>query len=135
MKKLGTLLMLVAILAVAVPTFAQGGVQPVEPLVAPPVVYGGDFVDETPDTWFVQLASAPGVDGTPPGLLKKEKDDFRNAAAKAGLQFAERYAFDRLWNGLSIKINPADLGKLARISGVKALYPVVAVSLPEPTGS
>jgi minor extracellular serine protease Vpr len=134
MKKFGTLLMLIAIITVAVPTFAQGGVQPVEPQVAPAVVYGGDFVDETPDTWFVQLASAPGVDGTAPGLLKKEKDDFRNAASKAGLSFTERYAFDTLWNGLSIKINPADLGKLARIPGVKALYPVVAVSLPEPTG-
>jgi len=134
MKKLGTLLMLVAVVAVAVPTFAQGGVQQIEPQVAPPTVYGGDFVDETPDTWFVQLSSPPGLDGTPPGLLKKEKDDFRNAAAKAGLDFTERYAFDTLWNGLSIKIDPADLGKLARIPGVTALYPVVAVSLPEPTG-
>ncbi len=134
MKKLGTLLMLVAIVAVAVPTFAQGGVQQIEPQVAPAVVYGGDLADETPDTWFVQLASPPAADGTPPGLLKKEADGFRNAAAKAGLNFTERYAFDTLWNGLSITIEPADLGKLARIPGVKALYPVVAVSLPEPTG-
>jgi subtilisin family serine protease len=135
MKKLGTLLMLVAVMAIAIPTFAQGGVQQIEPQVAPAVIYGGgDVVDETPDTWFVQLASPPAADGTAPGLLKKEADGFRKAAAKAGLEFSERYAFDTLWNGLSIKINPADLGKLARIPGVKALYPVVAVSLPEPTG-
>ncbi|MCL7452542.1 MAG: S8 family serine peptidase [Anaerolineae bacterium] len=133
MKRLLTALMLVSLLAVAIPVSSQGGVQPLEPQTPPPVVYGGDFVDETPDTWFVQLASPPGVDGTPPGFLKKEKDGFRNAAAKAGLQFTERYAFDTLWNGLSVKINPADLGKLARIPGVTALYPVVAVSLPEPT--
>ena len=31
MKKLGTLLMLIAIVAVAVPTFAQGGVQQIQP--------------------------------------------------------------------------------------------------------
>jgi hypothetical protein len=38
MRKLGTLFMLIAILAVAVPTFAQGGVQQIEPLASPPVV-------------------------------------------------------------------------------------------------
>jgi minor extracellular serine protease Vpr len=134
MKRLLAVLVLVSLLAVAIPVSSQGGVQPLEPQTPPPVVYGGDFVDETPDMWFVELASAPAVDGTPPGLLKKEKDSFRGAAAKAGLNFTERYAFDTLWNGLSIKIDPADLGKLARIPGIKALYPVVPVSLPEPTG-
>ena len=135
MKKLGTLLMLIAILAVAVPTFAQGGVQQIEPQVAPPVVYGGEIIDETPGIWFVELASAPAVKGTPPGLLKKEKDDFRKAAGKAGLKYSERFAFDTLWNGLSIQIDPADLGTLARVPGVKALYPVVEIQAPEPDGA
>jgi subtilisin family serine protease len=98
------------------------------------VIYGAGFFDETPSTWFVELASAPAVDGTPPGQLKKEKDDFRKAAVKAGVRFAQRYAFDTLWNGLSIEINPVDLNKLARVPGIKALYPVVPVALPEPLG-
>ena len=134
MKKLGTLFMLIAIIAVAVPTFAQGGVQQIEPQTAPPVVHGGEIIDESPTMWFVELASAPAVDGTPPGLLKKEQDDFRKAAGKAGLKYSERFAFDTLWNGLSIRIAPGELDKLARISGVKALYPVVEVLAPEPSG-
>jgi len=135
MKKLGTLFMLIAIIAVAVPTFAQGGVQQIEPQTAPAVVYGGELLDETPDAWFVELASAPAVDGTPPGLLKKEKDGFRKAAADAGLEYAERFAFDTLWNGLSLQIAPGQLDKLARISGVKAIYPVVEVALPDTTAA
>ncbi len=135
MKKLGTLMMLIAIIAVTVPTFAQGGMQQIEPQTAPPVVYGGEVIDETPGIWFVELASAPAVKGTPPGFLKKEKDDFRKAAGKADLKYSERFAFDTLWNGLSIQIDPADLGTLARIPGVKALYPVVEIQAPEPNGA
>ena len=39
----------------------------------------------------------------------------------------ERFAFDTLWNGLSIKVNRADLGRLTRLGGVKAIWPVVEV--------
>ncbi len=131
-RVLTALVLVVSVLAVAMPVSSQGGVQPVEPQTSPPVVYGADFVDETPDMWFVELASPPGVDGTPPGLLKKEKDGFRKAAAKAGLDFTERYAFDTLWNGLSIQLEPGQLADLAGIPGVRALYPVVSISAPDP---
>jgi subtilisin family serine protease len=127
--------MLIAIIAVAVPTFAQGGVQQIQPQTAPAVVYGGEIIDETPGYWFVQLASAPAADGTPPGQLKKEKGRFRMAAKRAGLEYSERFAFDTLWNGLSIQMAPGQLDKLARIPGVKALYPVVEVAVPETTTS
>jgi subtilisin family serine protease len=127
--------MLIAILAVAVPTFAQGGVQQIEPQTAPPVVYGGEVMDETPDTWFVELASVPAVEGGNPRQLKQEKGRFRMAAKRAGLEYTERFAFDTLFNGLSIRIDPADFGKLARIPGVQALYPVVKVSLPDTTAA
>jgi len=129
------MLILAMVLSISATALAQDGVQPVEPLVPPPAVESGEMVDETATMWFVELASPPAVDGTAPGLLNKEKDNFRNAATRAGLDFTERYAFDTLWNGLSIQIDPADFGKLSRIPGVKALYPVVEVSLPETTGS
>ena len=108
-------------------------VQQLEPEIAPPSVPAGDVVDETPSMWFVELSSAPAVEGTKLRTLKNEKAAFRSAAKKAGLQYTERYAFDQLWNGLSIQIDPASLSKLQRIQGVKALYPVVAVSLPDVT--
>jgi subtilisin family serine protease len=108
-------------------------VQQIEPAVAPPSVDAGEIVDETPNMWFVELSSAPAVDGTKLRTLKREKAAFRSAAKKAGLEYTERYAFDQLWNGLSVSIEPDSLSKLARIPGVKALYPVVSFSVPEPT--
>jgi subtilisin family serine protease len=110
-------------------------VKQLEPEIAPASVPVGDIVDETPSMWFVELASAPAVEGTKLRTLKNEKAAFRSAAKKAGLEFTERYAFDQLWNGLSIQIDPASLSKLARINGVKALYPVVTISMPEPVAS
>ena len=41
--------------------------------------------------------------------VRKEKAEFRAAAVKAGLQFEERYAFDTLWNGLSIRVDKGQL--------------------------
>jgi len=108
-------------------------VQSIEPDVPLPSVDTGDIVDETPDLWFVELSSKPAVDGTRLRTLRKEKAAFRSAAKKAGLEYTERYAFDQLWNGLSIQIDPGSLNKLARIPGVNNLYPVVSFSVPEPT--
>jgi len=83
--------------------------------------------------WFVELASPPVADGTSLAIVRAEKAAFRSAAARAGLQYRERYAFDVLWNGLSIEINPAQVSTLSRIEGVKSIYPILPVSLPEPT--
>jgi subtilisin family serine protease len=116
-----------------VPAIAFGAAQRLEPLNAPPSAESGGIVNETSDRWFVELASRPAVEGTKSRTLKNEKAAFRSAAANAGLQYSERFAFDTLWNGLSVQINPSDLGKLARIPGVVALYPVFTVSVPQPT--
>ena len=85
------------------------------------------------DAWFVELASPPTADGTSAATVKAEKAAFRAAARKAGLGYTERYAFDVLWNGLSLNVNRSEVSKLARIAGVKAIYPVVALALPEVT--
>src|SRR5512139_3553952 len=102
MKKWVTVPVLIAILVTAIPVFAQEPVQPVEPLVPPPLAETGEMVDETPSLWFVELSSPPAADGTALASLKAEKAAFRSAAKKAGLQYTERYAFNTLWNGLSI---------------------------------
>ena len=110
-------------------------VQQLQPDVAPAPVAAGGIVDETPNMWFVELSSAPAVEGTKLRTLKNEKAAFRSNAKKAGLEYTERYVFDQLWNGLSIQIDPASLSKLQRIQGVKALYPVVALSMPNPVST
>lgn len=88
--------------------------------------------DETPELWFVELTGAPVADGGNRSTLKAEKAAFRNAAGKAGIRFAERFAFEDLWNGLSIRINPSQLGRLSRMAGVKAIYPVIEIAAPRP---
>jgi len=96
-----------------------------------PSVESGPMTDETPTLWFVELASPPLTDGGAPSTLAREKDDFRARARKAKLVYAERYAFDNLWNGLSVDVSPKDLQKLSRIEGVRGLYPVMAIPLPK----
>lgn len=130
MRRIFAILLLLAILAMAAPAAAQDGVARLEPLVPPPTTDTGEMVDETPTLWFVELASPPAADGTKLQVLKNEKAAFRAAARAAGLAYTERYAFDVLWNGLSIQIAPRELAKLSRIPGVKAIYPVETISLP-----
>ena len=83
------------------------------------------------DLWFVELTSPPTADGTSAAQVRNEKAAFRRAAAQAGVNFEERRAFDTLWNGLSVRINPTEIGKLSRVEGVTAIYPIVAVRIPE----
>jgi minor extracellular serine protease Vpr len=84
------------------------------------------------DLWFVELTSAPVADGTPLARVRAEKAAFRSAAAAAGLQYEERLAFDTLWNGLSVRVDPGEVARLSRLDGVRAIYPVGTATLPEP---
>ncbi len=111
---------------------ADDGVTPVEPEFAAPSAETGGMVDETPSLWFVELASDPTTDGTSKATVLAEQKAFRTNAKKAGLVYTERYAFNTLFNGFSIKIAPSQLGKLSRIAGVKAVYPVETIAMPAP---
>src|SRR5512138_3921720 len=91
----------------------------------------GEMVNETPSLWFVELSSAPTSDGTSLTTVRSEKAAFRSNAKKAGLVYKERYAFDTLWNGLSISMSDSQLDKLERISGVKNIYPVGTTPMPQ----
>lgn len=86
--------------------------------------------DETARFWFVELAGAPVADGRALRAVRAEKDAFRAAARAAGLRWAERRAFDTLFNGFSIEVHPADRPKLMALPGVKAIYPVLTVPAP-----
>jgi subtilisin family serine protease len=131
MKRAFTLLMLLSLTTgfIAFPTFAQG-TGPIDPLVPPPSAETGEMTDETPQLWFVELASAPTADGGSASAAQKDKQNFRSAASKAGLKYTERMAFGTLWNGLSIAMSPSQKAKLASLPGVKAVYPVEIISVP-----
>ena len=99
----------------------KGGLQPLTPA---PSAEDGVRRNESTNLWFVELSSLPTVDGTSAATLSRERSTFLAAAHRDGVRFTERYSFQTLWNGVSVEINPADIGRLSRISGIKAVYPI-----------
>ena len=89
--------------------------------------------DETPQLWFVEMSGAPIADGGSLASVRAEKQAFRDSARTAGLNFKERYAYDTLFNGLSVAIDKSQMSKLSRIAGVKSLYMVDTIALPRTT--
>jgi subtilisin family serine protease len=119
-----------AIASISTLALAQGVVQVTPSTPAPAAQIVGD---ETPQRWFVELSNPPATDGTSVSTLVAEKNSFRAAARAAGIQFTERFAFNNLWNGLSITASRAQLGRLSSVAGVKNIYPVVPVAIPRTT--
>jgi minor extracellular serine protease Vpr len=115
-------LLCVAGLAVA-PALAGDG-------AAAPGSIGGS-ANESATNWFVELASPPGVKGTSKAKLNAEHDAFAANAAADGVKVKERYSYDSLWNGVSVSVAPSQVAALGSIPGVKAVYPVHTVSLPD----
>ena len=91
-------------------------------------------MEAMPGAWFVQLKSAPAADGTSLATLQSEKKAFRAAAANAGVSYTERYAFDTLFNGLSITASRSDVNRIKSLAGVTAVWPVAVIEAP-PNGS
>jgi minor extracellular serine protease Vpr len=86
---------------------------------------------EATNLWFVELTGAPVADRGSRGAIQREQNAFRNAVAQERLRYQERFAFQNLFNGFSAQVSPGDVSKLSHLPGVKAIYPVVTVSIPE----
>jgi subtilisin family serine protease len=124
------LLIVVLIATMISPAIADDGtVEPLYPIYSTDT---GEMVNETPQLWFVEFNGSPTADGGRLTTVRAEKQTFRTRAERAGLEFQERFAYDKLWNGISIEISQSELPKLFRIPGVKAVYPVETYALPEP---
>lgn len=91
--------------------------------------------NEAPNLWFVEFNSAPTTEGTDAAKVQGEHVAFKKAAAAAGVKFKTRRAFNTLFNGLSVEVSPAERLKLARVAGVKALYPMMVFQAPNPVKS
>jgi minor extracellular serine protease Vpr len=122
---------IILVLAIVPVAGASDGVTKVDPLVPAPSAETGEFVDETPRSWFVEFASKPLADGGSRTLTEADKSKFRAAAAAQGIEYTERFAFNNLWNGVSINVDPVYVNKLRTLPGVVAVYPVVKISMPE----
>lgn len=85
--------------------------------------------------YFVELNNPPTADGGDLTAILAEQSAFRGAANARGIGYTERSAHQKLWNGLSVAVDPKDLGKLRRMGGIKSVQPVIEMSLPnEPPG-
>ncbi len=121
MKKLVRALLVSSALALALGTTAAQAQGPVIEAAA-----------ENGNLWFVELVGAPTADGNSLQAVRAEKAAFRRAAAAAGVQFTERRSFDVLFNGFSVEVGPLQRAALARVAGVKAMYPVEIIQAPNP---
>ncbi len=90
------------------------------------------LVNETAGRWFVELTSAPAAHGTRAARIEREHEAFREAARTEGVEYTERRSFETLFNGFSIEMDSSQLAKLRRTQGVKAIYPMVSLTVPEP---
>jgi minor extracellular serine protease Vpr len=80
------------------------------PSVSPPSPSSGSAGGgQAPDIFLVQLTGSA--------------DKFKNQAKAVGLKYTERFAYKSLFKGVSVRINPSDVGKLAGIASVAKVYP------------
>jgi len=91
-----------------------------------------EMVDETPTAWLVELSGRPKIEGGSDASVKADKDNFRALAQANGVKFRERFEYSELWNGLSVEASASEAAKLRGIPGVKAVWPVLTVSAPQP---
>jgi len=121
----------VCLLLSAIPAGALGNWGPLEPENPLPSAEDGQMTNESSNLWFVQLKSKPTINGTNPSTIAQEQNAFRGNAAKAKLQYTERFAYSSLFNGIAMEINPAQAGELSRIAGVTAAFPIIPIAVPE----
>jgi subtilisin family serine protease len=81
------------------------------------------------DLYFVQLEEEPTSRGGRLDRLDAERARFHSRARLAGVTLSERYAYTRLWNGLSVKMTADQIAALRAVDGVKAVFPVHTVTL------
>jgi minor extracellular serine protease Vpr len=69
--------------------------------------------DQSNGLWFVELDDSI--------------DTFRASVRAAGLDVTERYVYQRVWRGVSVRTT-ADASTLAALRGVRAIFPVLTVA-------
>lgn len=110
---------------------SAGALDPIAPVHEIPASVDTSLVNETKGSWFVELESEPASAGTDSKTLTAERQEFRSAAKDADVDYSVRRTFHTLFNGYSIDMDSSQLGKLQRTEGVKAIYPMTQIEIPE----
>src|SRR5688572_7344182 len=71
--------------------------------------------DEEVGLWFVELETSADI--------------FRARAAASSIAYSERFAFTRLWRGLSIAATDSEMQRVRRVAGVRAVFPVLTFTV------
>jgi minor extracellular serine protease Vpr len=130
-KWFNVFLIVVMLVIGSVPSVSADGSGPLIPNGGVPSAENGEMTNETPHLWFVEMSGVPVAEGNTQLAVNSEHQKFRNEAKKEHIEYKEEYSYDSLWNGFSVSATTAELGKLSRIAGVVAIYPVMVVSVPE----
>lgn len=93
-----------------------------------------ELVSESPSLWFVEFAGPSLANGGKKSDLKARRDAFVAAAKAAGAEYTKRFEFETLWNGISVRVSPANLSRIARLPEVVNVWPVDTYSIPDPSG-
>jgi subtilisin family serine protease len=86
---------------------------------------------EAPQLWFVEFDAPPVIRGGTRARLQDQHTAFLAAAITEGIPLVPRYRMTGVWNGMSVRVARADLGRLRGLPGVKRLFPVVQIQRPQ----
>src|SRR4051794_28508520 len=100
-------------------------------LAGPAAAVAADPVDSPSRApqWLVEFKSAPAADGTSDATLDSEHRRFRTEIDDAGVRYRQRFSYKTLFNGVSVSASDAAAGRIGRLDGVAAVYPVEAIPL------
>jgi subtilisin family serine protease len=93
------------------------------------------WVSQSDSEWgelvFVELTGSPVSEGGTIGALDAEQAAFRRESERAGIRGKERFRYRSLFNGVSLEVPSSQLAALAELPGVRAVWPVTQVPLPQ----
>ncbi len=96
-----------------------------------PDTTGGAMTQDGLGSWFVELTGAPTAEGGNANDLSAKQQKLFADAKAAGVSLKQRYAFQKLWNGVSVDVATGQLDAVLALPNVAAVYPVGTVSIPE----
>ncbi|MPY66652.1 S8 family serine peptidase [Deinococcus sp. SDU3-2] len=86
-------------------------------------------ISSTTGRYFVELEGDPTVLGAQ--SLQGQQASFRAQVARAGIRWQEHSSYQRLFNGFSVSVTPAEAARISRMPGVLSVFPVLEIERPQ----
>ena len=98
------------------------------PLNAEQIYAEAAAIPEFTGRWFVELEGEPIINGGSAASIGAQQDNFAQDVAEADIDV--EHTFDGLWNGVVVTANEVELDEIVKADNVKAIFPVLLVTLP-----